>query len=68
MGTRSTLSAEVIRVRSAMIRSRWDAKTVAERRATAAARQQQLAQQLGIDPKLTEDADAGLQTCGAGAA
>jgi hypothetical protein len=68
MSIRSSLSAEVIRVRCAEIRSRWDEKTTAERRVTAAARQQQLAQRLGIDPQPKEDVGARLQICCAGAA
>ena len=68
MRAHSILSAKVIRVRCAEIRNRWDEKTAAERRVTAAARQQQLAQRLGIDPGPKEDADARIQMCGAGAA
>ena len=68
MSTRQILDPETIRVRCAMIRSRWDSKTMAERRATATARQRELAQQLGIGCEPTEDVDATLQQCFAGAA
>jgi hypothetical protein len=41
---------------------------MAERRATASALQRELAQQLGIGWEPTEDVDATLQQCFAGAA
>ncbi len=68
MSTRRELGPEMIRVRSALIRSRWDADTAAERRAAALARQRELAQKLGIGLELTEGSDVVLQSCVAGAA
>ena len=57
MSTRQMLDPETIRVRCAMIRSRWDSKTMAERHATATARQLDLVQQLGIGCEPTEDGE-----------
>ena len=67
MITRQMLDPETIRVRCAMIRSRWDSKTMAERHATATARQLDLVQQLGIGCEPTEDGESTLQQCFAGA-
>ena len=68
MSTRPILDPETILVRCEMIRSRWDPKTKAKRRATAAERQRGLAQQLGIGWDPTEHVDTKLQPCVAEAA
>ena len=63
MSTRPILDPQTILVRCEMIRSRWDPKTMAKRRATASARQRGLAQQLGIGWEPTEDVYTKLQPC-----
>jgi hypothetical protein len=49
MKTLADPNPETIRVCCQRIRSRWDARTLAERRATATALQRELAHQIGMD-------------------
>jgi hypothetical protein len=49
-----SIDEKTIRLRCELIRSRWDPKTAAERRATAIALQRELAQQLGLGFKPTK--------------
>ncbi len=57
MSIRPSIDQQTIRHRCELIRSRWDAKTTAERRATAIVWQRELAQQLGISVKSTDRSD-----------
>ena len=57
MNTCLTLEPETIRLRCEFIRSRWDAKTAAERRGNALALQRELAQQLGLGLILAQRSD-----------
>ena len=57
MSTCLILGPEAIRLQCEFIRSRWDAKTAAERRANALALQRELAQQLGLGFTLAQGLD-----------
>jgi hypothetical protein len=52
------IDQHTIRQQCELIRNRWDAKTEAERRATALALQRELAWQLGLVCKPAESSDA----------